>query len=53
LVGIGALGLLWAILVTSPRDTNIAYWFAVGGAAAFSLQTAIMDMLIWPAFFKV
>jgi hypothetical protein len=52
LAGIGSLALLWAILAISPRETNLAYWFAVGGAAAFSLQTAIMDMFIWPALFK-
>jgi len=53
LVGIGSLALLWAILAISPRETDIAYWFAVGGAAAFSLQTAIMDMFIWPALFSI
>ncbi|MDD5338042.1 MAG: hypothetical protein PHG35_01325 [Dehalococcoidales bacterium] len=53
LVGIGSLALLWAIICATPRDANVAYWFAVGGAAAFSLQTAVMDMLIWPALFKV
>jgi hypothetical protein len=53
LVGIGSLALLWAILVTSPRGANLAFWFAVGGAATFSLQTAVMDMFIWPALFKV
>lgn len=53
LVGIGSLALLWAVCAISPRETNLAYWFAVGGAAAFAVQTAIMDMLIWPALFKI
>ncbi|OGN96326.1 MAG: hypothetical protein A2Y89_02970 [Chloroflexi bacterium RBG_13_51_18] len=53
LVGIGSLALLWAICAISPRETGIAYWFAVGGAAAFSVQTAVMDTFIWPAFFTV
>jgi hypothetical protein len=52
LVGIGSLALLWAIIAISPREANLAYWFAVGGAAAFSLQTAVMDMFIWPALFS-
>jgi hypothetical protein len=52
LVGIGSLALLWAILAISPREANLAYWFAVGGAAAFSVQTAVMDMFIWPALFN-
>lgn len=53
LVGVGSLALLWAIGTISPRETNLAYWFALGGAAAFAAQTAIMDMLIWPALFKI
>lgn len=52
LVGIASLALLWAILAVSVREGNLAYWFAVGGAAAFSVQTAIQDMLIWPALFS-
>ncbi|HUT67985.1 MAG TPA: hypothetical protein VMW86_05500 [Dehalococcoidales bacterium] len=52
LAGIGALALLWAILTISPRETGLAYWFAVGGAAAFCLQTAILDMFVWPALFN-
>ena len=51
LVGIGALALLWAILTINPRETSLAYWFAVGGASAFCLQTAILDMFVWPASF--
>jgi hypothetical protein len=51
LAGIGSLALLWAILTISPREASLAYWFAVGGAAAFCLQTAILDMLVWPALF--
>ncbi len=51
LVGIGALALLWAILTTNPRGESLPYWFALGGAAAFCLQTTILDMLVWPALF--
>jgi hypothetical protein len=52
LAGIGSLALLWAILVISPREAGIAYWLAVGGAAAFCVQTAVLDMFIWPALFR-
>jgi hypothetical protein len=52
LVGIGSLALLWAILTISPRETGLAYWLAVGGAAAFCVQTAILDTFIWPALFR-
>jgi hypothetical protein len=40
------------ILTISPKNTDIAYWFAVGGAAAFCRQTTILDMLVWPGLFS-
>ena len=52
LVGIGSLALLAAILTVSPRETGTAYWLAVGGAAAFCVQTAVLDMLVWPELFR-
>ena len=51
LVGLGSLGLLAAILtVESPRAGG-ARWFAVIGSGFFCLQTAILDAVVWPAFF--
>ncbi len=53
LVGIGSLGLLAAILtVKSPRADG-ARWVAVIGSVFFCIQTAVLDALIWPAFFPV
>jgi len=52
LVGLASIALLVAILMLNTREPGIAYWAAVGGAAAFCLQTAVLDMLVWPAFFK-
>ncbi|MFA5308254.1 MAG: hypothetical protein WC370_02060 [Dehalococcoidales bacterium] len=52
LVGIGSLALLWAILAVSPREAGTAYWLAVAGAAAFCVQTAVLDMLVWPMLFR-
>ena len=52
LVGIGSLALLAALLTVSPRETGTAYWLAVAGATAFSVQTAVMDTFIWPALFR-
>jgi len=52
LVGVGALALLAAILTVSPKETGAAYWLAVTGAALFCIQTAVLDMFIWPALFK-
>jgi len=53
LTGVASLALLAALLALSPREPALAYWFAVGGAAAFCIQTAALDMLVWPAFFGV
>ena len=53
LVGIGSVGLLAAIVtVQSPRAAG-ARWVAVIGGGFFCLQTAILDALVWPAFFPV
>ena len=52
LVGVASLALLVALLTLNTREPGVAYWFAVVGAAAFCLQTAVLDMLVWPAFFK-
>jgi hypothetical protein len=53
LVGIGSVGLLAAIVtVQSPRAAG-ARWVAVIGDGFFCLQTAILDALVWPAFFPV
>jgi hypothetical protein len=52
LVGIGSLALLWAIITISPRETNLAYWFAIGGATAFAVQTFVLDTFIWPVLFR-
>ena len=52
LAGIGSLALLAAIITVSPRETGASYWLAVAGATAFCVQTAVLDMLVWPALFR-
>jgi hypothetical protein len=52
-VGLGSLGLLAALLKLRPRDAGWGYRLAVGGAVAFCIQTAVLDALVWPAFFPV
>jgi len=51
LVGLGSAALLWALLGLRPRAPAAAYWLAVAGAAAFSIQTAVLDLFVWTAFF--
>ena len=52
-VGLGSLALLMALLSLRTGGSSYAYWLAVAGSAAFCLQTAVLDALVWPAFFKV
>jgi len=52
-VGLASLGLLAALLNTRPRQPLWAYWLAVIGCAAFCLQTAVLDMIVWSAYFTV
>lgn len=50
-VALGSLGLLGALLSLRPREPHWAYWLAVGGSVTFSIQTALLDAVIWTAFF--
>jgi hypothetical protein len=51
LVGIGSLGLLAAIVAVDSQRTIAARWPAAIGCGFFCLQTAVLDALIWPAYF--
>lgn len=50
-VGIGSLGLLAGLVRVRPLTPSLAHQLAVAGSAAFSFQTAILDALVWPAYF--
>ena len=52
-VGIGSLGLLAAIIAVRPVSAPGARRLALVGSAAFCFQTAVMDALVWPAFFPI
>lgn len=51
LVGVGSLGMLVAVSSARPADAPVARAVAVAGAIAFSVQTALLDALVWPAYF--
>lgn len=53
LVGLGSLGLVAAIASAAPQAAPGSRKLAIAGALAFSLQTAVLDALIWPAYFPV
>ena len=52
-VGLASLSLLVALLNVEPRQPPWAYWLAVIGCVAFCLQTAVLDMIVWSAYFTV
>lgn len=52
-VGLASLGILASLLTLEPRDAGIAHSAAVVGCIAFCIQTALLDALVWPAFFPL
>ncbi|PKL38865.1 MAG: hypothetical protein CVV44_08325 [Spirochaetae bacterium HGW-Spirochaetae-1] len=52
-VGIGSAGMLAALFSVRPRAPLWAYIPAVIGSIAFCVQTALLDALVWPAFFPL
>ncbi len=52
-VGAASLSLIAAIATASPPGRKGARSLAVLGAALFSFQTAVLDALVWPAYFPL
>jgi hypothetical protein len=51
IVGISSIALLIVLLYLNINEPGLLYWFAVGGAVAFSIQTVLFDVFLWPIFF--
>jgi hypothetical protein len=51
LVGIGSLGIIAAVATAGPAEAPVARRIAIAGAIPFALQTALLDAVIWPAYF--
>ena len=51
LVALGSLGLLVAVVTVRPRTPAVAHALAVLGLVAFAVQTALLDAIVWPAYF--
>ncbi len=52
-VGLGSAALLLALLTLRPRQPARAYWLAVVGSVPFCIQTAVLDLFVWTAFFPL
>jgi hypothetical protein len=50
-VGLAALGLIWALARIAPAPGPAWRIAAIAGAIAFANQTALLDALVWPAYF--
>ena len=50
-VALGSLAILAALLSARPHDSGWAFRAAIAGCLAFCLQTAVLDALVWPAYF--
>ena len=53
LVGAASLGILIALLKVRPHRAGLAYWLAVVGSTFFSIQTMILDAIIWGATIRL
>jgi len=53
IVGLGSVALVGALLSLRPRQPVRTYWLAVAGSIAFTVQTALIDALVWTAYFPV
>jgi len=51
LVGGASIGLLGSLLADKQIARDWLYWMAVTGCMFFCVQTAILDALVWPAYF--
>jgi hypothetical protein len=51
LVGLGGVSLLLALVSLRPRQPSAAYWLAVAGAVPFCIQTVVLDLFVWTAYF--
>jgi hypothetical protein len=52
-VGLASLGLLGVLLSLHSSESSPTYWLAVAGCVFFCIQTAVLDAIVWPAFFRV
>jgi hypothetical protein len=51
LVGGASVGLLLRLLIDKRVARDWLYWTAVAGCMFVCIQTAILDVIVWPAYF--
>jgi hypothetical protein len=50
-VGLGSLALVVALWRLRPRQPARLYWLAVLGSVAFTVQTGLLDALVWVIYY--
>ena len=53
IVGISSCALAWVLISLHTKEIGSAYWLAVAGSTYFAFHTAVLDMILWPIFFKM
>jgi hypothetical protein len=53
LVGAGSVGLFLALLTVESVKRGWAFALAVLGLSFFTFQTAVLDAIVWPAYFPI
>jgi hypothetical protein len=51
-VGLASLGLLYALIKIEPHQATWAHKLAIVGSIFFSIQTVILDALVWGSLFR-
>ncbi len=52
-VGVGSVGLMVALATVQPREPTRSHRLALVGSLPFCIQTAVLDAVVWPAYFPV
>lgn len=52
LVGVGSLALIAALATAGPVTAPVFRGLALVGAVLFAIQTALLDALVWPHFYR-
>jgi hypothetical protein len=53
IVGLASLALLGVLLSLHSSEASPVYWLAVAGSVFFCIQTAVLDAVLWTAYFRV
>jgi hypothetical protein len=53
IVGLSSCALVGVLFSLHAKETGLAYWLALAGSVYFAFHTAILDMILWPIFFKM